>query len=90
MSRIALHRNIQDQKADVSSLESSWSNGDIQSVGRGQPFARTPVEEIAVEGSAEHEEGQRKAEMVGRAAITFACAILTMVLLKRVYPIRFV
>ena len=48
------------------------------------------MEEIAVEGSAEHEEGQRKAEMVGRAAITFACAILTMVLLKRVYPIRFV
>jgi len=57
---------------------------------RGQPFARTPVEEAAVEGSVEYQEGQKKAEVVGEAAITVACAILTMVLLKRVYPIRFV
>jgi hypothetical protein len=56
----------------------------------GQPFARTPVEEAAVEGSVEYQEGQKKAEVVGEAAITVACAILTMVLLKRVYPIRFV
>jgi 3-deoxy-D-manno-octulosonate 8-phosphate phosphatase KdsC-like HAD superfamily phosphatase len=56
----------------------------------GQPFGRTPMEEAAAEGSAEYQEGQKKAEMVGRGAITVACAILTMVLLKRVYPIRFV
>jgi len=48
------------------------------------------VEEAAAEGSTEHQDGQKKAEIVGRAAITVACAILTMVLLKRVYPIRFV
>lgn len=49
----------------------------------GQPLGTTPIQE-ANQGI------NRKAEMVGNALVTVACAILTLVLVKRVHRIRFV
>ena len=50
---------------------------------RGQPFGGIPVDES-------NEDVNPRAEMVGNALITVACAILTLVLVKRVHRIRFV
>lgn len=51
---------------------------------RGKPFGRSPCEE------SDPERLNHNAEVVGNALVTVACAILTLVLVKRVHRIRFV
>lgn len=57
---------------------------DFRLCARGRPFGSTPLEETDPECA------NKNAEAVGNALVSIACAILALVLVKRVHRIRFI